>query len=247
MSPDIERFFDYPQLMQAAAERFADLAAAAIAQQGRFDVALSGGSTPAGLYRHLAAEPFASAVDWRHVHVFWGDERCVAPDHPDSNYRMVDEALLQAVPIPAANIHRMRGEIAPEQAAAEYAQQLRALLPHPPRFDLVLLGMGADGHTASLFPDSRAVRQAVRGSQQRWVAAEPAAEDRIGRLTLTSLVFNASCRVIFLVSGEEKAVALQAVLQGPYQPQVLPAQLIAPLRGRLTWMVDSAAAQRLQP
>jgi len=247
MSPDIERFSSCEELMEAAARRFAALAANCIARHGRFEVALAGGSTPVGLYRRLAAKPYAKTIDWQRVHLFWGDERCVAPDHPDSNFGMADEALLQAVAVVRENVHRMRGELSPERAAAEYEQVLRSSLQQPPGFDLVLLGMGEDGHTASLFPGSKAVREEVQGRQKRWVVAEHSGRSAGGRITCTAVPINASRRVLFLVSGEKKAAVLREVLQGSCRPADLPAQLIAPLTGRLTWMVDAPAARLLNP
>jgi 6-phosphogluconolactonase len=179
-------------------------------------------------------------VDWARVHVFWGDERCVPPDHAESNYRMAREALLDQVSIiPAQNVHRMRGEIDPEEAADGYETDLRACfgVSAPPRFDLILLGMGDDGHTASLFPGAEAIRE-----QARWVAAYYVEKLGAWRLTLTPVVLNAAANVIFLVVGAGKAARLREVLDGPYQPDRLPAQVVRPSDGRLLWMVDQAAS-----
>ncbi|MDP3910494.1 MAG: 6-phosphogluconolactonase [Gemmatimonadales bacterium] len=250
-------------LMHAAAELWVAAAATAIAASGRFTVALSGGATPQRLYRLLASDPYASGVDWSRVHAFWGDERCVAPDDPASNYRMAREALLAHVSIPAENIHRIRGEDEPAAAAAAYERQLRAsftTVDGPPRlspgarFDLVLLGLGEDGHTASLFPGTATLREPAR-----WVrAVHPAAvaTARVSlthsvavataRVSLTSTVINAAAEVAFLVSGRAKAAILRRVLDGPYQPDALPAQRIAPQPGRLRWLVDADAAADLE-
>jgi len=237
-------------VMEAAAEAFVEIAARAIGTSGRFAVALSGGATPKSLYRLLAADPYASGVSWPRVHVFWGDERCVPPGDPSSNYRMAREVLLDRVPLPTENIHRIEGEGDPAAAALAYERLLRAMFSTPqgpPRlepgacFDLVLLGMGDNGHTASLFPGLAAVRET-----ERWVVAEYVAEVSMWRVTMTPEVINAAAEVLFLVSGGEKAPMLRRVLQGPHQPDVLPAQIVAPRAGRLRWLVDAAAAADLK-
>ena len=184
------------------------------------------------------------------MHVIWGDERCVAPSDADSNYRMAREALLEHVPVPDANVHRMRGEDEPVKAAVVYEMVLRALLDTPSgaptfaparRIDLALLGLGDNGHTASIFPDSAAVTET-----ERWVVAESVDAKPSERITLTAPLLNAAAETFFLVSGKEKAAVLARVLEGPHVPRELPAQLIAPSRGRLTWMVDGAAAAALE-
>ena len=233
----VDAYPDAESLARAAAAHFVEQAGAAIAGRGRFTVALSGGATPRAMHRLLASEAFAGRVDWARVHVFWGDERCVPPHHPDSNYRMARETLLDHVPIPAANIHRMRGEIDPTEAAAAYEVELRAVFGAgtTPRLDLILLGMGDDGHTASLFPGAAAVREG-----ERWVVAHYVEKLGAWRLTLTPVVINASAQVTFVVAGAEKAGVLRAVLEGPHQPDVLPAQVVRPAEGRLRWMVAVA-------
>jgi 6-phosphogluconolactonase len=246
---EVKRFPSADALMEAAAEVFARCAREATRASGRFSVALSGGSTPAGLYDALAAEPCAARVDWRHVHVFWADERCVPPDAPASNYRMVRQHLLDRVPVPAPNVHRMRGEDDPVEAAATYEQTLRSAFGTPDgpprtalgsRFDLVLLGMGNDGHVASLFPGKTDAAE-----RERWVVARRIESPAMWRVSLTPLVINAAAEVVFLVAGREKATALRRVLRGPHQPDSLPAQAIAPGHGRLLWLVDAAAAAEL--
>ena len=245
----IESFPTPERLADAVTRHIVARAAAAISATGRFTLALAGGSTPRAAYALLASEAFAHRVEWGLVHVVWGDERCVPPDDPRSNYRMAKEALLDRVPIPTHQIHRIRGEDDPEEAAAEYERELRALLCHPERsegslesLDLVLLGLGEDGHTASLFPGQTAVHETAR-----WVVAVPAPDATMWRITLTPAILNAARNVTFVVSGAGKAERLQQVLQGPFTPDVLPAQAIRPLQGRLTWMVDEAAAGRLRP
>jgi len=223
-------------LADAAAARFVAAAGDAMASRGQFIVALSGGSTPRGTYLRLGAEALVSKVMWSRVQVLWGDERCVPPDHVESNYRMARETLLDRVPVPAANVHRIHGEDDPATAAAAYEATLRALA----RIDLVLLGLGEDGHTASLFPGSAAVHE-----QTRWVMAARAAAASMWRITLTPAVINAAAQVLFLVSGGAKADILRRVLEGPRRPQELPAQAIAPSNGRVRWYVDAAAAADL--
>ena len=228
-------------VMTEAARRVVAAAEAALHAAGRFVVVLSGGSTPRALYRLLATDAYAARIDWSRVHVFWGDERCVPPDDANSNYRMACEALLDHVAIPAPQVHRIHGEDAPHLAAAAYERELRAAFPNgTPRFDLVLLGMGDNGHTASLFPHLTAVREPAR-----WVVAEHVPEVAMWRVTLTPPALNAAAAVLFIATGAEKASMLRQVLQGPRTPEALPAQSIAPTAGHLTWLVDAAAAARL--
>jgi len=224
-------------LADAVAERFIAAAGDAIDSRGQFVVVLSGGSTPRDTYRRLSTEALVSRVMWSRVQVLWGDERCVPPHHPESNYRMARETLLDHVPVPAANVHRIHGEDDPTTAAGDYEATLRALA----RIDLVLLGLGEDGHTASLFPGSAAVRE-----QTRWVMAVHPAAAAVWRITLTPAVINAAAEVLFLVSGGAKAGILRRVLDGPRRPEELPAQAIAPTDGRVRWCVDAAAAAELQ-
>jgi 6-phosphogluconolactonase len=239
---EIRIFPDGDLLAAAAADRFVFLAGKAIGERGRFSVALSGGSTPTATYATLATEENAVRVDWSKVHVFWGDERCVPPDHPGSSFRMAGEALLDLVPLPGGNIHRVRGELAPEEAARAYAAELHSFFGGEwPSFDLVLLGVGSDGHTASLFPGSPALDE--KGSPVVVVMAYY--EDRPAqRVSLTVPAINAARQVIFLVAGPSKAGIVSAVLEGP--PGRYPAQLIQPAAGHLIWMMDAAAAGRLQ-
>jgi len=231
-------------LADATAARFVAAAEDAIASRGQFIVALSGGSTPRDTYLRLGTEALVSRVMWSRVQVLWGDERCVPPDHMESNYRMARETLLDRVPVPAGNVHRILGEDAGTSAAEAYEATLRALLRTPAgaRIDLVLWGLGEDGHTASLFPGSAAVHE-----QTRWVLAARASAASMWRITLTPAVINAAAEVLFLVSGGAKAAILRRVLEGPRRPQELPAQAIAPSNGRVRWCVDAAAAADLTP
>jgi 6-phosphogluconolactonase len=242
---------DTARLAIAAAERFIAAAAGAIRATGRFNVALSGGATPGPLFVTLAAQSYSSRVAWQDVHLFWADERCVPPDDAESNYGMARDLLFFHLPVPAANIHRIRGEDDPVATAAAYEHDLRTAFGTPTgpamgvagkRFDLVLLGLGANGHTASLFPHLGAVRE-----RTKWVAAEMIQAVRQWRITLTPAILNQAAEILFLVSGREKAGILRRVLCGAVDPEELPAQAIAPSTGRLRWMVDAAAAADLPP
>jgi 6-phosphogluconolactonase len=225
---------------QAAAERFVHLAQT----QSPFSVALAGGGTPRRLFELLATPPFSERIPWERVHVFWGDERCVPPDDPGSNYRMAREALLDHVPLPTDNIHRVHGELDPETAAQAYATELHGFFGAQwPVFDLILLGMGDDGHTASLFPGSDALREKTRPV----IGVTAQYQDRPARrVTLTPPAINAAREVMFLVVGASKAQTLQAVLKGAFQPHVLPAQIVQPTDGHLAWLVDGTAGRQIQ-
>jgi 6-phosphogluconolactonase len=248
VTPEIHRVADAAALYAAAAAVFVRVAADAIRAAGAFTVVLSGGSTPRGLYAQLAGDPgVRAAVEWEKVHVFWGDERHVPPDHADSNYRMAHEALLGRVPVDPSHVWRIKGEYADASGAAEeYDRNLRGIFRlargEMPRFDLVLLGMGSDGHTASLFPATTALGERRRLAVSNWVGKLCA-----DRITLTVPVFNNASCVMFLVEGSEKATALKAVFEKQFEPEQLPAQLIRPHRGRLLWFVDRAAATLLAP
>ena len=228
------------ELARAAARDFVAKADAAIAERGSFSVALAGGSTPKATYEVLASD-YAEKLDWSKVHVFFGDERTVPPDHEDSNYRMAQLTLLSRVPV--GSIHRMRGELPPAEAAAAYEEDLRGFFgasDDPPSFDLILLGIGEDGHTASLFPETSALEV-----HDRWVVANPVLKLETTRLTLTVPVINASRAVNFLVAGRDKAEALREILEGDADPRAFPAKFVHPEDGDLTWMVDRAAATSL--
>jgi 6-phosphogluconolactonase len=244
--PELRVWPDAAALYRAAAQEFALQAADAVAARGRFAVVLAGGSTPRGLYGLLVSDPgMRETVPWEAIHFFWGDERIVGPDHIDSNYRMAAEALLSKVPIASANVHRMRGEAADaETAAAEYEATLQSFFAlgasEWPRFDLILLGLGSDAHTASLFPGTAALDE-----RQRLVVANRVDQLGTTRITLSLPVINRARCVLFLVSGAEKAAAVWTTLRGPREPGRWPAQSIAPHPGRCLWMLDAAAASML--
>jgi 6-phosphogluconolactonase len=235
----------------AVALRVADLFALAAqesaAARPRFAVALSGGETPRALYKLLARQQFSQKVPWRRTHLYWGDERCVPPDDPRSNYGAARNGFIKHVPIPAENVHRMRGEDLPEEAAHEYDAELRRLAAQAkprvdvPVFDLVLLGLGPDGHTASLFPhgDALTVEDAF--------CTPATSPDGSPRLTVTAPVINAARRVWFMVSGAAKAGMVAEVIEGLRMPLAVPAQGVAPVHGALTWFLDEAAAAELSP
>ena len=230
------------QLALAAAERFVECAREFSGTLERFSVALAGGNTPRRVYELLATEPFKKRVEWSQVHFFFGDERCVPPDHPDSNYAMAYEALISKVPIPAKNVHRIFAEGDASENARAYENELRNHFAGVlwPRFDFVLLGMGEDGHTASLFPKSAALKE-----PSRWVV--PTRNEQTGqeRITLTVPAFNHAHRVMFLITGKKKAQRLKEVLRPePGSPQ-LPAQAIKPSDGLVEWYVDAEAASLL--
>jgi 6-phosphogluconolactonase len=243
---DFERIVckDIPELSAQAAAEFVRQANERSATAGRFVVALSGGSTPRALYSLLAGAEFQSQVPWDRVHFFWGDERCVPPDHPDSNYRMACESLLSKVPVPEENIHRIEGEEKPEIAAAKYEKAIRDFFQladsELPRFDLILLGLGDDGHTASLFPGSEALQETRRLAVATYVE-----KLKSHRVTLTLPVLNHAANIFFLVAGENKTGILKDVLQRE-SSKSLPARQIHPLNGRLVWFVDRAADASLQ-
>jgi 6-phosphogluconolactonase len=234
-------------IAQAAAAEFLDAALEAVRQKGSFSVALAGGSTPKDLYGLLSSDPLQAKVPWSKIQFFFGDERHVPPDDPDSNFRMATEAMLAKAPIDPKQVHRIKSEKPnASEAAQEYEQELREsfkLKPDElPRFDLVLLGMGPEGHTASLFPGTKALREQRRLVVSNWVG-----KLYTDRITLTPPVLNNAARIIFMAHGAEKAPALKAVLEGPYEPEQLPAQMITSPKGRVVWLVDPSAASMLAP
>ena len=234
ISPDREG------LSREAARRLLGAVKETREQPVAFRIALAGGSTPRRLYEILTTEEFRSRIPWKHIHLFWGDERMVPRDHPQSNFRMVYESLLKHVPLPSQNIHPVQSQSSPEEAAASYEKELREHFGRlgTPSFNLILLGLGADGHTASLFPGAVALAQ-----KQRLVVAHRSGVRGADRVTLTLPVLNNARRVFFLVSGENKASALKVALTGAGS---LPAQQVSPRKGKLVWLVDAAATSRLE-
>ncbi len=236
------------QVAAAAAQLFLDSAQHAVTTRGLARIAISGGSTPKRMFQLLAdpAQPFRNALDWSKLQLFWVDERCVPPTDPDSNYRMTDEALLSKVPLPPENIFRMEGELDPEEAASRYESTLRNSMKlegaESPAFDLLLLGMGDDGHTASLFPHTAALHELGRLS-----VANHVVQKETWRITLTWPVINQAREVAFLIEGAAKTDVLAEVLTGPYDPERLPSQFIRPSNGKLRFLLDDAAAAKLPP
>ncbi|NUM44310.1 MAG: 6-phosphogluconolactonase [Anaerolineales bacterium] len=257
--PRLLIFEDYESLSRVAVEMLVFHARNALAQRETFTLVLSGGSTPQRLFEFLARAEYIEQISWPQTHVFWGDERCVPPDQPGSNYKQAYDAFLSKVPIPPANIHRIRGELPPETAAEDYTRQLHEfatpdrssavntadLSGAVPRFDLVLLGLGNDGHTASLFPGP-ITEQELSASV---IPVTAHYEDRpANRVSLTPRVFNAARQIFFLATGASKAETLHTILNAPLDPVLLqtnrfPAQRIQPTDGQVTWFVDRAAAR----
>jgi 6-phosphogluconolactonase len=231
---------------QAAAELFTNTAVAAVQARGRARIAISGGSTPKAMFALLAdpAQPFLKQVPWDALDLYWVDERCVPPDDKDSNYRMTSEAMLSKVPLAAERVHRMEGELDPEVAASRYESTLRNTFKlegaETPTFDLILLGMGDDGHTASLFPHTEALNE-----MSRLVVANHVVQKETWRITLTWPVINQGREVAFLIEGSAKTEILHDVLLGSYDPETKPSQLIRPASGKLLFLLDTVAAAKL--
>ena len=234
-APEIVILADLPTAQAEAASRFARAAREAVAARGLFSVALAGGNTPRGTYELLRG----ADIRWAATHVFFGDERSVPPEHPDSNYGMARQALLRHVPVPEAQVHRMRAEAPdPEAAADQYAAEIRALLGEDPHFDLVMLGLGPEAHTASLFPGSPALSE-----RARWVLSYMVDEAHGRRMTMTPPILSAARLAMFLVAGADKAAAVEQVLRGPHEPERYPAQAV---RAPGLWILDRPAAAGLQ-
>ncbi|MEO9264082.1 MAG: 6-phosphogluconolactonase [Candidatus Baltobacteraceae bacterium] len=237
MPGELRVFPNAARVAQALADLFIECAADALAQRGRFFVSLAGGTTPKAAYALLAQAPLRAAIDWSAVELFFGDERCVPPSDDESNYKMVMETFARAAGVPESNVHRMRGEDDPASAAAAYRTELIRALGQEPRLDLTMLGMGPDGHTASLFPgadpligNDDLVRAVYSQAHSQW------------RITMTPRVLNAARTIVFAVDGAAKAEALAEVRYGPRNPTKYPSQIIAPVDGRLIWLTDAAAA-----
>ncbi len=233
---------DEAAVARELAERFVTAARETLAERPSFAVALTGGSTPGPAYRMLAAAPYRERVEWSRVRFFFGDERCVPPNDPDSNYRLAHDTMLGPLEIPPEHIFRLHGEDDPSEAAAAYARTLREQLGEPLAFDLLLLGMGPDGHTASLFPGYQLYKE--NAALVRPTIA-PSYMKVAHRLTLTPHVLNAARRVVLATAGAGKAEILAQVLEGPYDPTRYPVQIVRPEHGAMTWIVDRAAAERL--
>lgn len=244
---NVKIFDDSEAVARAATEKFIELSRDAIADHGAFSVALAGGSTPKRVYELLASDEFKGQVDWSKVHIFFGDERTVPPDHSDSNFRMANEAMLSKVSIPKENIHRMKGEGDAAANAEIYDAELRSFFKggfkdgeNFPRFDLIMLGMGDDGHTASLFPGSEALKE-----QTAWVVSNWVEKFNTFRITLSAPAINNARHVMFIITGAGKADRLPEVINGARDTNRLPSQLIRPTNGELVWYVDRAAAAKL--
>ena len=246
MTPETRVLADGAALARAAAEEVVRIANEAVAARGKFTLALAGGSTPKALYSLLAGDSqLHAAMPWTRTHCFWSDERHVAPDSAESNFRMANETMLAHVPVPHEHIHRVRSEEPhAARAAEEYERTLRTVFGGEamPRFDLILLGMGTDGHTASLFPNTSALTE-----KQHWVMANWVPKLNTWRVTFTAPLINNAANVLFLVAGADKAEPLHSVLKGVRQPEQYPSQLVQPSAGRLLWLVDVAAGQSLAP
>ena len=256
MQRDVRILTNLDAIARRVAQEFVQAATAAVSEKGSFSVALSGGSTPEALYSLLANETALRAqLPWDKMYFYFGDERSVGPDDADSNFRMANETMLSKVPIKPEQVFRIRGEYKEsEKAAQEYDEALRSSFEigkgkiavgkigegQFPRFDLVLLGMGNEGHTASLFPGTKALHETKRIAVRNWVG-----KLYTNRITLTAPAINHAARVIFMVTGADKALALKGVLEGPYEPEQLPAQMIQPSNGQLLWLVDTIAGGML--
>jgi 6-phosphogluconolactonase len=240
----LDIFTNDDALNHEAAKYIVRIANQAVVTHGRFTFALSGGNTPKTVYGLLATDPYRDQIDWNSVDVFWGDERCVPPDDPESSFHMAEQVLLSKVPIPAANIHRMPADQPDREAASvAYTQEMQRVFGTNgiPSFDLIQLGMGPEGHTASLFPHQPSLHVTDRLVVPVHVPKPPP-----DRLTFTPPVLNAAKNVLFIVTGDEKAAAVHAVIEGPYEPDEYPAQIVRPPHGEVTWMIDTAAASQLQ-
>ena len=237
MNKNIHAYPNKEKLVAATTERIADCMEQAIQKNGLCNMALSGGKTPGGIFSLLASNPYRDRLDWSRLHIFWGDERMVPPEHQDSNFRLVQETLLDHIKMPDENVHRMRGEIAPEEAAKEYAELLHDHFKGSlPCFDLMLLGLGEDGHTASLFPETDAVEECEKHAVAVFVPKLDA-----WRVTLTLPVLNAARKILFLVSGKSKSKMVQRIMSNKQPAKEIPATMVNPQNGEIHWMMDSEA------
>ncbi|MBK9983653.1 MAG: 6-phosphogluconolactonase [Saprospiraceae bacterium] len=229
------------ELNHAAAEFIIVSASASLAAHGKFVIALSGGQTPQKIYSLLAEPAFRKKLDWTKIFIFWGDERCVPLNDVRNNAHQALSVLLDKVPIPPGNIHRIKVNLSPKEAAMHYQRELQHFFgKNPKRFDLILLGLGDNGHTASLFPGTSILDNKNSGVESLYVE-----EDKMHRVSMTAPLINQAHKILFLVTGPQKAGVLNTVLNGPFQPALYPAQLINPVDGELFWMVDQSAASQL--
>jgi len=246
MEREIRILAEGAAIAKRAAQEFIQAAASAVREKNAFNVALAGGSTPKALYSLLVSDPaLRSQVPWDKTHLFFGDERHVPPDHPDSNFRMASEAMISKSPLKPAQVTRIKGENPDaDQAALEYEKTLRNFFDLKagdfPRFDLLLVGMGNEGHTLSLFPGTKALHADGRIAVRNWVGKLDT-----DRITLTAPAASNSAEILFMVTGADKAPALKSVLEGPFEPEQLPAQSLQPKNGKLLWLVDAAAGSLL--
>jgi 6-phosphogluconolactonase len=246
VQPEIRILADGAAVAKRAALEFVEAAVTAVRERGSFSVALAGGTTPKALYSLLTADTILrSQVPWDKIHLYFGDERHVGPDHPDSNFRMATEAMISKAPLKAEQVTRIKGEYPDtERAAREYEQELRANFKlkdgEYPRFDLLLAGMGNEGHTLSLFPGTKALHADGRIAVRNWVG-----KLYTERITITAPAANNATQIVFMVTGADKALALKGVLEGPFEPEQLPAQLLQPRNGKLLWLVDATAGGML--
>jgi 6-phosphogluconolactonase len=241
MPGDIKIFKDETELFNAAASFLIKTAADAIAARGRFTISLSGGHTPEKLYALLAQDTYSKQIDWSKTFVFWGDERCVASDDPLNNARMAKSLLLDKVAIPQENIYPTPVDLSPADGAVKYEQQIKTFFGNEaPRFDLILLGMGDNAHTASLFPGTDILKETSRLVKEVYVE-----EQKMFRITMTAPLINLAYNIVFLLTGKAKTATLRTVLNVPYQPDKYPVQLIKPTEGKLYWFIDSEAASLL--
>lgn len=237
LAPDEAGFF------KKAGQIFVETAAEAVRERGRFVAALSGGNTPKKLYELLAQPYFRDRIPWAETYLFWGDERCVPPHHPESNFGAVQKALLSRVPVPSSHVFRVPGEMPPAEAARSYESNLKSFFKleyTAPEFDLILLGVGEDGHTASLFPGTEAVKE-----KNRWVVSSRVPSAAMDRVTFTFPLINAARRILFLCSGVGKSTILKEVLRDDLPRNRFPAQMVSPDSGELVWLLDPAAAAKL--
>ncbi|MBN1265762.1 MAG: 6-phosphogluconolactonase [Anaerolineales bacterium] len=244
-STEVKIYANLDEWSIASALWIRDTIQSSIEETGRCTIALSGGRTPRSVYKQLASPLIADSIHWEHLFTFWGDERAVGPDHPDSNFRMVQEVLLDKVPLPAKNIFRVKGELPPEIAVEEYQRLLSeyfsSIGENAPVFDLILLGLNVDGHIASLFPHT----ELLSATEQRWVASTYVPRLNSWRITLTPRTLNHARRIAFLVFGDKKSEILHHVFEEPRDPDRYPAQLIQPISGKIVWLVDQEAAKLL--